>query len=347
MKKRVLIAAVGAISLGFWYGLHRGAPPPSNSSKPQKSLSALRAEIPLPARRAQDLPKINVPRECQKSWGAILAQSQMDWFESLAEQRIPVEPLCQAWERAHIPPTWGGFPPAKCFDPRHMRTFLEIGLDPSPDKEQSPRFKQNAQCLQALVFYRCWVIAQATRDLPADTLSATVLSSKIMARFFEMGSDPKALADVREWNALLKKQDPDMYASYKLDLILEFAAEPTSPRGVENALEEIRRRFSVQDPELAAVDLVDHLRKKEKEGLAEKIEEAAEKYPQDGRWDYYRGYLSWENRDRAKTIQYIQRALRLDPENPEYKKTLTSVQTAPLGTGKLFALTLGMRFDQL
>jgi len=334
-----LFLLAGLVAVGLYVGRGESA---RTRPGPGTSLAEIRKQVPMPEKRIAEIPKQDIPAECLNSWSLMLRLDLNAWYDRLATGAAERDPRCAAWERGQVPTAWGGYPDEVCFEPDLIRTYREQGSEVQDPKRTAAL--QN--CINSLTFYRAWVLHRATAHLAPDSLSPAVLSNKIMARFFEMGTDPKAAADIRAWNALLKGDNPNLYASYKLDLVMEFASDETAG-GVSKVVQEIRERFPTPDPEVEASEIVDSIRKNDWENVPEKIDQAAEAHPEDPRWEYFRGYVAWEARDRARATVHVNRALQQAPQNTDFKKTLASLQSAPLGTKHIFALTLGFRFDEL
>ncbi|MBY0370216.1 tetratricopeptide repeat protein [bacterium] len=336
-KNWILLAGALGLALGAWF-LFRPKPkhgPAHVDVTPKTKFADLIREAPMKSEPLPEAAKQDIPPECTASWELMMRTSINDWLDRVASKSSLRDPKCTTVELVDFPKTFGGYPPEECFDPDKVAAIRRGEKSPELDK-----------CNHLLFFYRAFILSQATKHLPADTLSTAILSNKIMIRFFELFNNPQALQDIRDWNGLLRRENPDLYPSYKLELITEFVGDKPGDN-VSRLTEQMRERFGDVDPEISAAELTDLVVREKWEDMAEHLARAEQAYPGDSRWDYFRAYMAWHQEDRGLAARHVQEALKKSPDNQQYKATLDNLKTAAFGTKGVFALNLGFRFEDL
>jgi hypothetical protein len=339
----VFLASV-AVGVFFWKGSAQRwaapvSPPPKVVSKTLGDIGRLAPTIgPLehPAQAS------GAPSECDTAWKAVLDTDFNGWLEALSQGRAQADPQCRAWEKQHWSKTFGKFPADSCFDAETVRTFVESR---NASKEEVQNLALTT-CLPMLTFYRSWAINLATRSVAYKNLPAPVLANKIFARFVDF-HEPGAKQDILEWNARLKELEPDLYATYKIPLLMHAIDDTPAPEELADFLR-TTERFEKNDPEVQELQLVEMLKQKgDLQAFEQALDEFSQHTPQEARWDYYRGYLAWKRGDAVGATSHVNEALQKTPGNIDYKKTLEQIKQHPPGEKGVFSFSLNVRFDQL
>ncbi len=282
------------------------------------------------------------PVECDPAWKAILDTDFNGWLESLSHGRAQADPKCRDWEKQHWLKGFGKFPADSCFDAETVRTFVESR---NASKEEVQNLALTA-CLPMLTFYRSWAIHLGTQGIAFQNLSAPVLANKIFARLIDFES-PGAKKDILEWNARLRELEPDLYATYKIPLMMHALDDTPAPEELAEFLK-TTERFDKNDPEVQELQLVENMKLNGDIAAFEKaLNEFSQHSPQEARWSYYRGYAAWKQGDTVEATRHVIEALQKNPGNADYKKTLELIKIKSPGEKGVFFFSLNVRFDQL
>jgi hypothetical protein len=283
----------------------------------------------------------DVPPECNAAWERLLESDFDGWLEAVGQNHFPTDPKCRDWEKAHWPKELGKFPADSCFDAETIRSYVEsMGTEST-----EPKNPALTACLPMLMIYRSWALNQATKDTPLRSLSAPVLANKILCRMMEL-DEPKAKPEILEWNARLQELEPDLYATYKIPLIIHAFADLPAPDELAAFLK-ATDRFDVSDPDVQELRLMEIVKKNDVPAFAQALEEFAVHSPQEPRWDYYRGYVAWKQGNVAEAIRLVGAALTRKPGNTDYSRTLEKMKTETPGAKNTFTFNVSFRFDQL
>ncbi len=202
-------------------------------------------------------------------------------------------------------------------------------------------------CQEELRFYRARVIAELSKNDPNP--SSVVLMNRILALFSRPDIMEKGLDEAVKTAEQLVAAEPDLYAARKALVTGRMLEGVRVPNGDAELrlMESIRQaqRLNPGDSEVFEAGLTPDLSREDFSTIASKVDEFEKQNPQSGMPYYYRASIAWRQNNREQTTAHLNEAIRREPQNQRFRRTLEKTSKAPLGERNLFGLDMNFDFS--
>jgi tetratricopeptide (TPR) repeat protein len=204
---------------------------------------------------------------------------------------------------------------------------------------------ETSECLQE----KMEQVYREVSKKPLEQLDVAELITRMVYPFFLEDQKSLNTLEMSKIADLVIERDTTLYAAHKVKLMALAIPFLLEKEGDEeaflNKLNDMESDFGVDyDPQLG--DLRAFLYKKT--GKMDRLEEYSQKLieanPYSGAGYYYRAMFMREKGDRKKVGEYLEQAIKVDPENKQFQETLGKFKA---GEKNYFTVSLSFNFDNL
>lgn len=338
MMSRLAPLLVLAIGLGGYFWLEQRKEPvvkkvAASPAKMQASKKLSSELLETPREPIKESPKVKISAECSKTWNDIQALKSED-FQNL---KFPNLSSCQ-----NVP---AQFSQVMMQYLNACKNVLNGGVD-LPNREKN-------DCRSAMYTYRATITDYLTRDQPIDQVSdLRVLIDKLIASFGAGDLDTDRMLEAAE---RIHHLAPELYEPLKAMVVARFGpifkGEKDPVRlaeafaSIEKSVQEAEE-FNSADPDLWEARFLARSRLGQDLDRADQVvSEMRQVKGLEGLSDYFQAGVEWRRGNAEVASQFLERAIKRDPENERYLDSREKMKAAKPGAKDVFQSSIRFSFD--
>jgi hypothetical protein len=210
------------------------------------------------------------------------------------------------------------------------------------------------KCAGLFMVLKAYTINDLSSHRSTDQLSGEELAARFVKMFFEIDSltKDKFIENNKMIELLYEKYPNDTNVIEAYLGYLMIGGMITKYNAFDSIINEILADHLGENFRIDRLKIIKHVAKDKFENAKKTLEELLQLYPKEPELQYYYAAYYWNQNDRSQSLKHLDQAIRLSnncaycvPDS--YKETRKKIETAQLGDKKLFALSIGLNFENL
>ncbi|MFZ4714309.1 MAG: tetratricopeptide repeat protein [Bacteriovoracaceae bacterium] len=233
-----------------------------------------------------------------------------------------------------------------------VKTLTDVGspvINGEMQKCLQKNVMQNADsCSSLIAFLRAYLLTKEAGEKSLKERELPELIGELMWNFIQ--SPTPKLADLDRNLKIadeLIDRDPSMYDAYKAKMVNLFVKEMNHKANVDEEFDrtvEGLKSLSEDDPEVESLPFIRQISKGNWKGVDEWADDRMNSNPEDYRGFYAKSAYYWQNKNADEAIRYMNRAVRLNPQDGDLRKTLQGLQSRDYNL-QHYQMKMGFKFD--
>ena len=293
-------------------------------------------QFSFPQSKNTNLFLASMPDPCKKQWANLAGKPMEALADNFKNGKIRLNLECQRLEE-------------EMFRSPYISTMYDLACRSPKDLGRALTKEEESKCGYSLWVYRALIVDRLTFGAAVNNQPPIILFNKLVAAMFSNYIPRNRV--FQQMNSIVEeliKQNPDLYIAYQMRafIYLPLLPSPNAPLDEFDQALLACEAFRLKDPVVAEMRFGYFMHKKDIDGLVKNAKANIAVMPQFGVGHYYLALAYWKQNNKSWAVDELKQAIKIEPENERFRKTLSMIKNAEPGSSGPFTQNVFIRFDQ-